>query len=498
MLSALVVVTVVAAVHRPALDLALMGDDYQWVQHARAALRSPSLLVADLDTFYRPASTWTLAADAAVWGGRAGGYHLTNLLLHVGAALMLLVVGRRLGLPPLPAALVALLWATSPYSGEPAYSVAIRFQNLLFLAWLALVAAWPSADETWTPRRRAAVVAATLLAAASKETWVVTPGLVAVLELWRRRTGLRRALTTAAVATVPVVVYLAVYFAAFPGSKGYFDDTLAPLAKIPHEMAVFMGLETLQPAGFRLTLAGAAAVVLVAAAAAVLLSRVRSAAAAVGVALLLLPTVPTLLVPFLPTRYTAIPWAGFLLVAAAAAVALYRASTAAAVRIAVVAGSCGLVLAVLASGVVLLRADLADMERVSRAHERLLAEAAAVAPLLPVGEPILFVRAEDENPLGEVAASVEGLPKAFYVRADDPYGLVDAAALLDFVCGGGAVDWRPAADQGVDQPGPPSALLHREGTFILVPLEPDSAPDWTRSPVLVLRPDAACQGVGTV
>jgi hypothetical protein len=150
-------------------------------------MHRPLLLLADLDTFYRPASTWTLAADRLLLGDRPAGFHLTNLLLHALAGALLVLAGRRLGLPPPESAAVGLLWALSPFSEEPAVSVAIRFQDLLLLSWLGLVLAWPR-DGVWTRGRVFFAGLCTLFAAASKETWVMTPALVVAMEAaWGRR-----------------------------------------------------------------------------------------------------------------------------------------------------------------------------------------------------------------------------------------------------------------------------------------------------------------------
>ena len=217
-------VAVVAAtlwLYAPTLRFELAGDDYQWVQHAHLAMHRPVLLLADLDTFYRPASTWTLVLDRLLWGYRPSGYHLTNLLLHGLAGVGLALVGRRLGLSWAVGWALGLLWATSSFSEEPAASVAIRFEDLLLLAWLGMILVWPRPHEGWSTGRRVVTAGFTALALFSKETWVVTPGLVCALEWGFRKTEFRRALRTALPFLVLVLAYVAVYFLAFPGGKNY-------------------------------------------------------------------------------------------------------------------------------------------------------------------------------------------------------------------------------------------------------------------------------------
>ena len=106
--------------YAPVLRFALISNNFQWLQLAHRAMHRPALLLADLDTFYRPTSTWTLVLDRLVSGHHALGYHLTNLLLHAAAGVGLALVGRRLGLGPVAAWMIGLLWVTSPFTEEPA------------------------------------------------------------------------------------------------------------------------------------------------------------------------------------------------------------------------------------------------------------------------------------------------------------------------------------------------------------------------------------------
>lgn len=472
------VLALVFGLYWPALDLPLMGDDYQWVQHAHRALHRPALLLADLDTFFRPANTWALAVDRLLWPSSASGYHLTNLLLHALAAWLLVLVGRRLGLGGWLALAVAALWVATPFTSEAAIQVAIRFENLLLVAWLALCLAWPGHGERWTPGRRVGAGAALLLAAASKETWIVTPALVLALELgWRRRPW-RQAWRLPAALGALAGLYSGLYFLAFPSDKGYFRWDLATLAKLPHELAAFWGLERLQPAEFPLTWRGALALAVTIGLAAWACRR-GDAAGWLGSTLLLVPTIPTLLVPFLPLRYVAIPYAGFLLLAAVACRWLFGALPP---PLRLLGGPAAVLATVwAAAGTVAVRLELADVAAVGRAHERLLAEARAIAPSLPAGTPWVLVRAEREQPLQAIAGGVQGLPKTFYVRGADPYGLADAAALFEWVLArDGTFVERLGTGPGGHLDAAGAVLLHLPGRFEWSPPGPGGAPEAAR------------------
>lgn len=454
----------VAILHGPSTRLALTGDSYQWVQHAHAAAHRSELLLADLDTFLRPSTTWTLVADRALWGGfNASGYRISSLMIHGLAALALAIAGRRLGLSWWAAGAVALLWATSPFTDESAFVVAYRFQPLLLLSWLALVALWPRAGERWSGGRVALAAVAVLAAAAAKETWVVTPALVAALEIDGGRSP-RRALRPALAVGAAVLVYVAAYFAAFPGSKSYYQLGEHLVAKIPTQLAAFLYLDEARPFVLELGWRSVVATLAVAAVAIACL-RWRLAGTWTALALLLVPTLPTLAVPFMPQRYLAIPYAGFLLLIAVwlggVGARLPRWRRAVPVVVAVVA-----VVVAVAGGAVV-RADLADYRRMAAAHEALLAEAAAVAQVVAVGAPVAVVRDERAQPLLDILRAPQGLAKLPYTRHADPYGLIDAAALFEWVLAEEETRVEHVAEWQRRCAGAKGAVLvHLEGGFI--------------------------------
>lgn len=467
LLCACVLLLVVLALYRPVLGFELQSDDYLWVQRAHAALDTPRLLVAEMGSFFRPISTWTLALDWLVWGFHPFGYYLTSLLLQWGAAVGLVLAGRRLGLGWVLALATGLVWAVSPFAFETASSVSSRPETPLLIGWLGLALVWPGAGGRWSRKRLVVAGAATVLAMASKETWLMTPALVLALEWGWRRTPFRDVWRPCGVLAVPMVIYVALYAALLYGTRPIFEPNLALLAKVPHQLAAFGGLETLRPADFRLTTAGVLATLVVTAAGWHAVRR-REAVGSLGLALLVPPMIPTLMMPFLPLRYTVIPFAGFLLLAAGSLASLAAVVPAAARR--VVSASAGaLVLVVLARGVMTVQGNLRDYGRVNELHVRLLAEARAVIHELPRGVPVVVLRGERESPLARIAETAEGTPKAFYIRPPDAYGLVNTAALLEWVLADDRIFVREVhcgREPGAARPG--AVLLHRVGGFRMV------------------------------
>jgi len=463
-LIAIVIAGAVALLYGPALSLTLTGDSYQWIQHAHLAAHRPALLVADLDTFYRPSTTWTLVLDRLVWGGfDARGYRTTSLLLHGIVALVLAVAGRRLGLGWIAAAAVGSIWLTSPFTDESAFIVAYRFQPLLLLSWLVLIAAWPRPEERWSGLRLAIAIAAVFGAAAAKETWVVTPVLVAALAYERERKW-RAVLTPVIAVGGAVAVYLMLYFVAFPTSKSYFEFGPHIIAKIPSQLAAFFLLEESIPHDLSLTIGGGISFILFAAAGFACI-KWRVPGAPVAVALFLLPTLPTLLVPYMPQRYLAIPYAGFLLLIAlwVQAVGERRARWRPVIR----GTTCASVVVVMAVGVSTVRADLEDHRTMAAAHAVLLGEAREMAEVFVDDTPVAVIRDEGTSPLVDVIQAPVGYPKLAFIRNYDPYGLIDAAALFEWVLADEGRFVEHVADWTTESEDVEGMLfVHRDGGFV--------------------------------
>jgi hypothetical protein len=450
--------------HSQTFSLGFLGDDFQWWQHARMAIEQPRLLLAAYGGF-RLVNTWLLAFDHLLWGAAPAGYHLTNLALYLACALLLWRLGRRLGLAAPGCAAVVTLWLVSPYAFEPSVVVSQRFEPVQLALWLGLALIWPGEGQRWTGRRAAGALALAALTALNKESWIILPGLVVVLDLWVARRRWSETLARGGAAGVAVVAYLALY-ARQPAiaPTTFFTADLGGALKVPNAFAAFALFGRLQPGGF---VVGAAEVVAAAAmvALAVLAWRRRDALTAVGLALFLLPFVPLLPIGWSTSRYTTIPLAGFLLAVAGAirsglgALAARR-RAAGRLVVGVIAG------AALAVNVAGLAGDLDDYRRLAELHRPLLDEARVVAPEAARHEALLAVRLENRQPLVELSRSVAGIPKVFFVRGADPYTLVDWAALLTFVLDpvGGPV----FADvtEGGPMPERCAVLAHVPGGFV--------------------------------
>jgi hypothetical protein len=144
------------------------------------------------DRIYRPLTTASFAVDWATGHGSPFPFHLTNLLLHAAACLLVFALARRI-LGPAPGALVAALWfAVHPVHVEAVANVVGRAELLAALGYLTAVLAYlAEGDETLRAPGglRRAVLALTVLAGAmigfgGKEHALTLPAALLLADGW--------------------------------------------------------------------------------------------------------------------------------------------------------------------------------------------------------------------------------------------------------------------------------------------------------------------------
>jgi protein O-mannosyl-transferase len=133
--------------------------------------------------------TWmTHVADWQIHGDRAGGHHLTNLLLHAAVTLLLFFVLRKMTASLWPSALATALWAVHPMRVESVAWVTERKDVLVGLFCVLTVLAYANyvSRRSWAGRSvgYAAVIVLFALGLLSKPALVTLPCLLLVLDYW--------------------------------------------------------------------------------------------------------------------------------------------------------------------------------------------------------------------------------------------------------------------------------------------------------------------------
>lgn len=154
--------------------------------------------------YYRPIVKTTYALDYAIWGRKPFGYHLTNVLLHVGCTFLVVLLLGQLGLSSGASLVAGLIFAVHPIHTENVAWIAGRTDLLAFLFSASSLALYLLATQPRTadaPGRsrgnlawRGVLFTFSLtffaLAMLAKEMSVVLIPWIVCVELFVRRRGL--------------------------------------------------------------------------------------------------------------------------------------------------------------------------------------------------------------------------------------------------------------------------------------------------------------------
>ncbi len=183
----LLLVVIIAGVYANTLDGPFVFDDRATVvdNHTIESLTDAAVLRAPTETptAGRPVVNVLFALNYAVDGRNVVGYHLVNLALHLGCAWLLFALTRRLTNDEWAALAVALLWGVHPLTTEVVNYLTQRTESTM--AFFLLATLWAAVRAHDAPHRRQWVwgtIAACALGMASKETMVVAPVVVVLMD----------------------------------------------------------------------------------------------------------------------------------------------------------------------------------------------------------------------------------------------------------------------------------------------------------------------------
>lgn len=180
-----------------ALALALYGNtlgngfvfDDDLVVVKNADIRGLDRIGAVLRSGYRPVRHLSYALDYAVFGPHAWGFHLTNVLLHAVACLLVLRLASRLldghgpRTPSRSAWAAALLFAVHPVETEAVAYVSGRRDLLVTIFFLLGFLSYLRFRENGRKRHVVALLAWLALAAGSKESAITLPAVLLLHDL---------------------------------------------------------------------------------------------------------------------------------------------------------------------------------------------------------------------------------------------------------------------------------------------------------------------------
>ncbi len=155
--------------------------------HVLAGLKPASVRWAftnGISGMWIPLMWLSLMADAQIYGLNAGGYHLTNLFLHLAATLLFFGALRRLTGHTWRSAFVAALFAWHPFHVESVAWITERRDVLSACLWALTLWTYPRYVERQSLPRYLAVLLVYALGLMSKPMLVTLPAVLLLLDYW--------------------------------------------------------------------------------------------------------------------------------------------------------------------------------------------------------------------------------------------------------------------------------------------------------------------------
>lgn len=134
--------------------------------------------------FYHPLTWLSLMLDAQLFGGRPGGFHFTNLLLHAATGILLFTLLVRATGSPWRSAAVALLFSCHPINVESVAWISERKGLLAGFFSIAALLAYLEYSRRPSAPRYAAAFALFLGAILSKPSAVTLPLVMLLFDFW--------------------------------------------------------------------------------------------------------------------------------------------------------------------------------------------------------------------------------------------------------------------------------------------------------------------------
>lgn len=454
----------------PAFWIGLYGDDFEWLQSIYGVWHDPWLLLSPANNnFFRPLVKLSYFMDFLLFRTDPIGFAATTVVLHIANVFLLGLLVRMLGRSWRTSALVTFLWGVSALNDEVLLSAACRPDSISFMFMLLSMvicarACWLR-GTAWPLSMLCAV-----LAAGSKESWVILPVLVSTM-LWlvmgvRLLDSVRRTLLLFGVAVTYAILLVGVPMVRRDLSPlGYATwESSLMVRKVAYMLLKYVGLgEAFHGSALEIGLVFAALAAIL-----VMLHVWRARLALFGLAWMLIAIAPTIPIHYLPNRYHYVPLAGLWIAVVAIVVDLISfLSRRLGIRVSLLwaPALCGLFLHT-ASQMILINWDISDMVRYSETHAFIVDAFAGVRGRMAMEKLFLFRNDGRLRMRDRMQANLIGSRKLLYAREGSIWQLIRFEALAEF--SEDAFDYKivavsPAELRSVREPIP--ILVFADGGF---------------------------------
>jgi len=430
----LLIISLIFVIYIPALDIYLIGDDFEWLNTSYSGWRNPLGLLTLISYFFRPLVKLSYLFNYTFFTVHTVFYSATTLLIHLINVFLLYVLILRIRKQRSIAALIALTFGISSKYIEITLWSAARPDSMLLIFILATLILVNNFEATF--RQQIILILLTLGAVGSKETWILMPFLVFCF-LWLVK---KHRVKIALVLTIPLFVLLILYLAVFVGipllsntqtPTAYADANIGgSLIKFCHLMTRYIGVSELYSGKAWQSLV----IILAFTAFGYWLIRRKNWLAVWGMIWMFLTVAISLPIYYTPSRYNYLPLMGFwiMVIAFLEREITWMCKTFKISRNLVYS----LIIIALASHtsyqVMMLQWEIKDYKFHGNSHKTVVKMYNKIKRQIPFNRPIIFINQGTRKPIIELTKDYQGYPKLLFARKEDIWELINFAALANF------------------------------------------------------------------
>lgn len=435
-LPGVLIVVFIGIIYSPALNIYLMGDDFEWLNVSYAAWKTPLALFESINNFFRPLVKLSYLLNYTIFRTQGSLYSATTIGIHIVNVFLLYMllfkVSRKISI----AGVITIIFGTSTLYGEVTLWAAGRPDSLLLLFMLGVLIIADNSEGALKKKRQIAFILLTVGAIGSKETWVLLPFLVLSFLCVVKKTSFKTALKT----TWSLFLLLALYLAVFIGWPLLSNTTLptayasadirSTFLKFCELLFTYIGLSKFYAGEVWQLLLSIIAVI----GFGYWLIRRKNRLALWGMFWMLLTISISLPIRYAPSRYNYLPLIGFWMMIVAfldKEIEEIRARFKIQIYFASLLIISFVVLQVSYQSI-MLQNEISDYTYHGNSHKTVVALYNQIKSQIPLDNPILFVNRGTRKPIFEIAESSHGYPKLFFVRGRAIWQLVYLAPLVNF------------------------------------------------------------------
>lgn len=432
----LLIVVFIAIIYIPALNIYLIGDDFECLNAVYSGWKNPIVIIKLIGLFFRPLLQFTFLLKYTLVKTHAPFYIATVVFVHLLNVFLLYTLLLKITGKIHLSVITALLYGTSSMYSEAMLVTGYHSDSLLSLFFLGTCIFLSNKDCSFGIKDHIWLLVLVLGAASSKGTWIVLPFLVVSFLLLVMNNSFKKAL----VLSIPVFLVMFIYALIFliiphfrktSSAADYFEPRIGTMVtKAAYLMYRYLGLgDHFYGHAWQFGL-----IVIIFVSFTGMLILLKNRLALWGMTWMFLAIMITLPVYYAPSRYNYLPLIGFWIMVAAffdqiLRMLIHKLN----IRREIIFLCVGACLCYLVPyQIIMVQWEIKDYRRFGDAHKTVVEWYNTAKEQIFVNQRIIFINYGTRKPIHEITSSLQGYQKLLFARSQAIWQLIYFAPLANF------------------------------------------------------------------